>query len=307
MTFLSVKVFDKTNTEICSTVSVSDDINISALVPYLGQLARELPHEQNSEYSQVQTQALIVNNRLVGFLNTPDDLLLVVHATINTSFQKLNHFLDHLNQAITKNRLDFSSDETGRNFQKICDELIGAIDATTILNIALLGLDKSGKTTFARYFEENQPLGFEPYQPTDLLNIVKIERLGDFPYQFCFFDLGMAFQQQWFRFSKESDGFIFFVDCSDPQRMNKSKDLLQDLRNFWDKPFVVAANKRDIAKIVNIRKYVSRKLKVPIRKVFETETSTGYGLLPLIDSLVRQEMTKQKTVVSMIRSSKKTK
>lgn len=307
MTFLSVKVFDKTNKEICSTVSVSDDNRIYDLVPYLGPLARKLPHEQNSEYPQVQSQALIANNQLVGFLKSPDDLLLVVTTTINTSFQKLNHFLVLLNQAISKYSLNFRSGETRRSFQKICDELINAIDATAILNIALLGLAKSGKTTFARYFEENHPLGFEPYQPTDLLNIVKIERLGDFPYQFRFFDLGMAFQQNWFRFSKESDGFIFFVDCSDPQRMNKSKELLQELRNFWDKPFVVAANKRDAAKIVNIRKYISRKLKVPIRKIYETETSTGYGLLPLIDGLINHEITKQKIAVSMIRSSKKTK
>ena len=128
MTFLSVKVFDKTYTEICSTVSVSDDNRICDLVPYLGPLARKLPHEQNSEYPQVQSQALIVNNRIVGFLNSPDDLLLVVTTTINTSIQKLNHFLVLLNQAISKYGLNFSSGETGRSFQKICDDLINAID-----------------------------------------------------------------------------------------------------------------------------------------------------------------------------------
>ncbi|MFX0150794.1 MAG: ADP-ribosylation factor-like protein [Candidatus Hodarchaeota archaeon] len=307
MTFLSVKVFNNENKEICSTVSVLEDDIIYDLVPYLGKLARKFPHEQTSHSPQNEAQALILNNQIIGYLNSPDDLLLVVIASINTSFQKLNRFLELLSQSITKESFNFSSKETLENFQKICDELINAVNTTAVLNIALLGLEKSGKTTFTRFFEEYQPLGFNPYEPTDLLNIIKIEKIGDFPYQFRFFDLGMAFKQNWFRFSKESDGFIFFVDCSDPQQMNKSKDLLQELRNFWDKPFVVAANKCDATKIMNIRKYISRKLKVRIRQIYETETSTGFGLIPLLNGLINHEMKNQKIALSLIRSGKKIK
>ncbi|MFX0170725.1 MAG: ADP-ribosylation factor-like protein [Candidatus Hodarchaeota archaeon] len=307
MTFLSVKVFNNDNKEICSTVSVLEDDLIYDLVPYIGELARKLVHEQISDSPLNQAQALIVNNQIIGYLNSPDDLLLVAVASINTSFQKLNHFLLLLSQRITLKSLNFDSKETLENFQKICDELINSVNTTVVLNIALLGLEKSGKTTFTRFFEEYQPLGFNPYEPTDLLNIVKIEKIGDFPYQFRFFDLGMAFKQNWFRFSKESHGFIFFVDCSDPQQMNKSKELLQELRNFWDKPFVVAANKCDATKILNIRKYISRKLKVRIRQIYETETSTGFGLLPLLNGLINHEMKEHKVALSLIRSGKTSK
>jgi signal recognition particle receptor subunit beta len=112
----------------------------------------------------------------------------------------------------------------------------------------------------------------------------------------------MRFQNQWWKFSRESDGYIFFVS-SDDTRMNEARDLLQEVRNFWDLPFVVAANKRDTAKISNIRKYVCRKLRVPRKIVYETETSTGFGLIELLEGL-EKEIQGKKVVVSNVSYSR---
>ncbi len=120
--------------------------------------------------------------------------------------------------------------------------------------------------------------------------------------QLQFYDLGWAFQPQWWRFSNESDGYIFFVDSSDSDRIKKSQELLQEIRNFWDRPFIVAANMRDTSRIVNIRKYLARKFRISSRKIYEINTWTGDGILPLLEGLVKREIEGKKIAVSMVLS-----
>jgi GTPase SAR1 family protein len=280
LTLLSVKVFDKDNVEIHSTISVETDNFIHELIPFLSELARD-------QSSQNHVQALIRNHHLIAFYNTPEDLLLVALATLNTSFQRLHSFLEHLGDSL---RLDFTLNKLKPSFQYFqdnCDSIAKKVDSTIEMKISLLGLDRSGKTTFANFFSEDKCLAvFDSYIPTNLLNIVKVPPTNNLP-SMQFYDLGMAFQNHWWKFSKESDGYIFFFS-SDDTRMNEARDLLQELRNFWDLPFVIAANKRDTSKIINLRKYVSRKLRVPIKIVYETETSTGLGLGELLQGLMRE-------------------
>ncbi len=298
MTLLSVKVFDRSNSELNSTVSVSSDRKFYDLIPLLGRLARE-------ETQQGRTQGLIINERLFAFRSAINDLMLVATATINTSFQKLELFLELLCEFLTNEIPTPESIVSTKNFQDVCNSIVETVDGSSIeLKIALLGLDRSGKTTFVNFFKENQSLaGFDSYQPTQNLNIIRTDNISDLP-QIQFFDLGYAFQQQWWRFSSESDGYIFFVDSSDSSRIKKSEELLQEIRNFWDLPFVVAANMRDTSKIVNIRKYLARKFRISSKKIFETNTWTGAGILPLLEGLVKREIQANKIMVSLVHSNK---
>ena len=295
LTLLSVKVFDKNNKEIHSTVSVSADNSIYDSIHQIGELARE-------EFRQNHVQALVRENHILAFVNTLDDLLLIAKATPNTSYRSLQSFLEHLETNFSINKAFNQFKPSDLNFQDICDSITKSIDSIVELRIALLGLDRSGKTTFANFFSEDNRLAvFESYKPTNLLNISKIHSISNLPL-LRFYDLGMRFQNQWWKFSRESDGYIFFVS-SDDTRMNEARDLLQEIRNFWDLPFVVAANKRDTAKVTNIRKYVCRKLRVPRKIIYETETSTGFGLIELLEGL-EKEIQGKKVVVSNVSYSR---
>ncbi len=292
MTLLSVKVFDINNKELYSSVSISNDLWFYNLIPHLGKLARESQREQ--------VQALIYNNYLIAFFNVlPENSLLVTIASVNTSLRKLEHFLGLLGSTIQ------NSKESLENFQDICDSIIKTVDSNQEVKISLLGLERSGKTTFVNSFAKDRPLTeFEAYHPTPLLNIVRMEHIYDLP-PITFFDLGKAFSQQWWRFSSESDGYIYFVDSSDSQRMKQAHELLQELRNFWDLPFVIAANKIDVCRIANIKKYIARKFQVSSKKVYEISTWTGTGILPILKGLINHEIIGTKIPVSLVIPTKK--
>ena len=299
MTLLSVKVFDDVNSELISTVSISSSQQFYKLVPVLGKLARE-------EQQRGSTKGIIINNQLIAFRSTIHDLMLVSVASMNTSFQRLEMFLNLLNEELSKNVLTPKSIMSPKYFQDLCNSLIKVIDdSNSELTIALLGLGRSGKSSFVNHFRENRPLaGFESYQPTQLLDIIRVDSIGNLP-QLCFYDLGYAFQQQWWRFSNESDAYIYFVDSSDSKQIRKSQELFQEVRNFWDQPFVIAANFRDVSKITNIRKYLARRFCISSRKIYEINTSTGDGISALLEGLVQNELQRNKLAVPIARPNRK--
>jgi predicted GTPase len=299
MTLLSVKVFDGKNSELISTVSISSSKYFFNLVPILGKLAREGNQRDH-------TQGIIANNQLIAFRTTIHDLMLVSVAAINTSFKRLELFLNLLSERLSEEIPTPESIVSARYFQDICNSLIKAADnSNTELKIALLGLGRSGKSSFVNYFREDRSLsGFDSYHPTQLLDIIRIEPTGNLP-QIQFYDLGYAFQQQWWRFSNESDAYIFFVDSSDPKKIRQSQELFQEVRNFWDRPFVIAANMRDISRISNIRKYLARKFGISSRKIYEINTSTGDGTSALLEGLVKNELQGGRLAVSIIHPNRK--
>ena len=298
MPLLSVKVFDEKNSEVMSADSVSNSPQFFDLVPVLGKLARE-------DNQKDCTQGIIINNQLIAFRATIQDLILVTVASVNTSFQRLELFLNLLDDHLSKNPPTPES-ISSRDFHDLCNSLIKAIDnSNTELKVSLLGLERSGKSTFVNYFREDRPLaGFESYNPTQLLDIIRIDARGNLP-QIQFYDLGYAFQQHWWRFSNESDAFIFFVDSSNSKQIRKSQELFQEVRNFWDLPFVIAANMRDISRIANIRKYLARRFCISSRKIYETNTSTGDGILALLEGLVKNELQGSKLAVPAVHSNTK--
>jgi len=299
MTLLSVKVFDENNSELVSTVSISSSQQFHELVPVLGKLARE-------EKQKGCTQGIIIDDQLIAFRTTIHDLMLISVASINTSFQRLDLFLNLLNEDLSKDIPTPKSTISSKYFQDLCNSLIKAVDnSKTELKIALLGLGRSGKSSFVNYFRENRSLaGFESYQPTQLLDIIRVDSIGNLP-PLHFYDLGYAFQQQWWRFSNESDAYIYFVDTSDPKRIRKSQELFQEVRNYWDRPFVIAANMRDISRITNIRKYLARRFCISSRIIYEINTSTGDGIATLLEGLVRIELQRSKLAVSIVRQNRK--
>ncbi|MFW9905633.1 MAG: ADP-ribosylation factor-like protein [Candidatus Thorarchaeota archaeon] len=299
MTLFSVKIFDAQNSELVSTVSISNNEHFFNLVPVLGKLARD-------ENQRGCTQGIIINNQLIAFRTTIHNLILVSIASINTSFHRLELFLSLLNEHLSEEIPSPESTISSRNFQDLCNSLIKTVDnSNTELKIALLGLDRSGKSTFVNHFREDRPLsGFESYNPTQLLDIIRIDSIGNLP-KIQFYDLGYTFQQQWWRFSTKSDAYIFFVDSSDSKCIRKSQELFQEVRNYWDRPFVIAANMRDISRITNIRKYLARRFRISSRKIYETNTSTGDGVSALLEGLVRNELQGSKLAVSIIHPHKK--
>lgn len=305
MTLLAVKVFDEFNKEVVSTISIgTDNCNLSEILSTIRQLAID----QNKKNSP---QGWVCGNYSFAFdyINSKK-LFLVAIASLNTSFIKLKKFLELLKDSMKENLIDTTGMISSKQFQDTCDLLVKSVDSTPSLSISLLGLAKSGKTTFIQqHITEQQLAGFNSYEPTRLVNIVNLEGNSDLP-QVRFYDLGMAFQQHWWKFSTESDGYIFFVDMSDSNSINASKELLEEIRNFWDLPFVIAANKMDNSIIKNTRRYLSRKLFVPIKLIYEVETSTGVGLKALLQGLVVNEIQEKKqysTVLQRPTTKKKNK
>ncbi|UCG01812.1 MAG: hypothetical protein JSW11_19675 [Candidatus Heimdallarchaeota archaeon] len=301
MTLLSVKVFDKDNSELISTVSIANSQQFYDLIPILGKLARE-------ETQREHTQGIIIRNQLITFRATIQDLLLVSVASVNTSFQRLELFLNLLEEYLSRDIPTSKLLASTKYFQDLCNSIVKEVDnSNTELKIALLGLDRSGKSTFVNYLKEDRPLaGFESYEPTQLLDIIRIDSIGNLP-QIQFFDLGYAFQQQWWRFRNDSDGYIFFVDSSDAQRIRKAQELFQEVHNFWDRPFVIAANMRDVSRITNIRKYLARRFRVSSRKIYETNTWTGDGISALLEGLVENELKGNNLAVSVVHRNVKEK
>ncbi len=285
MTLFAVKVFDDYNNEVVSTISVNaDNCNLSEVLPTI----RKLVVDQNGKNSP---QGWICGKYSFVFdYITSKRLFIVAIASLNTSFVKLEKFLELLKVAMNETLIDTDGTVSSKVFQDTCDSLVRSVDSTPNLSISLLGLAKSGKTTFVQqYITEQKLAGFNTYEPTRLVNIVNLEGSSDLA-QIRFYDLGMAFQQHWWKFSSESDGYIFFIDMSDSNSINGSKELLEEIRNFWDLPFVIAANKMDNSVIKNARRYLSRKLFVPIRLIYEVETSTGVGLKALLHGLITNEI-----------------
>ena len=283
MTLLSVKVFDDANEEIVSTISVTpDNCQTSASLPAIRRLII-----QNNNTQPVQ--GWVCGDKLLAFsyLNSQKVLLLAI-ASINTSFSKLQSFLELLGKSYKSRLFEKHQPSFQKDFQDVCDSIVTMVDSSTTLSISLLGLARSGKTTFIQqHIIEQQLAGFNSYEPTRLVNIVSYERSTPSPH-IRFYDLGMAFQQHWWKFSTESDGYIFFVDISDNRSIYASKELLEEIRNFWDLPYVIAANKIDIGSIKNVRRYLSRKLLVPIRLIYETESATGVGFDPLLEGMLSE-------------------
>ena len=294
---ISVKIYSSQKEEVFSTVTLPNGVNSN-----LSNILRQVPLPLIFDSNFHDIQGLVLNQYIIVRTKTSTQHTIVAIATLNTSFFEIETFLSLL-------KCEFSSSnpeslyEDNEAFQIICEQIIQRIELQNEIKIALLGLDKAGKTTFLSILKDEQSLtGFKEYLPTKSLNIHTIN-LKNIPSPIKLFDLGMAFQSHWWMFAGECEGFIFFIDAADINRRNEAMDLFHEIRNFWDCPYVIAANKIDICKIHNIRKYFARKLKVSIRKVYETNTSTGEGVVPLLEGLINNEIKNKSIAISLVTPS----
>lgn len=280
MTLLAVKGFDDENNEIISTISMTvEDLQFKSVLPSI----RKIYSENN--YHNLPQGWIYEDKYILFSYSQASHVLFVAVASNKTSFAKLKYFLELLENSWRNRTVETRKNMSSKEFQDLCDSLINYVVSQPYLNIALLGLGRSGKTTFLQHYGPEQQLtGFNSYKPTRLVNIVVVDNL----YQnitIRFYDLGIAFQEHWWKFSLDSDGYIFFVDMSDSNSIRGSKELLEEVRNFWDLPFVIAANKIDISTIKNTQRYLSRKLLVPRNIIYEVETQTGLGMTTLLEGL----------------------
>jgi len=299
MTIVSVKLYNSQKEEVLSTVTLPNG-HTSNLSNILKQAPMSLILDSNIH----DIQGLLLNHYLFVHTKTFSNFTIVIIATLNTSFFEIETFLTLLKQELSSFNPK-SLFEDNEAFELACEQIIQYIESQNEISIALLGLDKSGKTTFLNNLKDEQSLtGFKEYLPTKSLNI-EIIYLKNYPYRVKLFDLGMAFQSHWWMFAGECEGFIFFIDAADTSRRNEAMELFHEIRNFWDCPYVIAANKVDMCKILNIRKYFARKLKVSIRKVYETNTSTGEGVLSLLKGLINNEIKNQSISISLVTPNQK--
>eukprot|EP00455_Lapot_gusevi_P017189 TRINITY_DN19103_c0_g1_i1.p1 TRINITY_DN19103_c0_g1~~TRINITY_DN19103_c0_g1_i1.p1 ORF type:complete len:178 (+),score=43.56 TRINITY_DN19103_c0_g1_i1:56-589(+) len=117
------------------------------------------------------------------------------------------------------------------------------------LEVVLVGLENSGKTTFCNFLQLGPNDLHEP--PTVGLNVKMLKRGG---VSFKVWDIGgqQQFREEWSRYCKGCDVIVFVVDISDVERLPMARKelhrLLED-RELQNMPLLVLANKIDIGQI----------------------------------------------------------
>jgi small GTP-binding protein len=116
--------------------------------------------------------------------------------------------------------------------------------------ISIFGLDGAGKTCVLRALSNE----FD-FECVPTIGLGQKTLLYD-DLQVTFYDLGgnSKFRSVWQRFYAELWGFVWVIDSSDENRFAESIQVLESVRShkmMADKPFVVLANKQDLAGAVN--------------------------------------------------------
>ncbi|MFW9779263.1 MAG: ADP-ribosylation factor-like protein [Candidatus Heimdallarchaeota archaeon] len=286
MTLLAVRLLDSDNSVVLSTMGFTLESSISEILPFI----RSLQAKKSSN------QIIINQDKLIAFQSVGSKLL-VATATSTMAINKIRKFLAVLSRTVS----NISSYEEYRrigDFEFLCRTVLAVVDAIPRVTIALTGLAQSGKTTFTRFFTNGQPLReFATYRPTRLLEMVEVAEIKEIPFGLRFIDLSSSFQPFWYLFNQISDAFIFFVDCSKRDQMQKAQECFLDLRTFWDKPYCIAANKKDLSTVKDLKRFIARRFQVPTNRVFATETLTGEGIMPLLESLLNSGINTENELV----------
>lgn len=116
----------------------------------------------------------------------------------------------------------------------------------TKLELAIAGLDGSGKTTFAGVLREEEAA--QSTTPTIGLVVTRARQRG---IDVVLWDLGghQRFREDWGRHVRGCGALVFVVDCSDPSRFREARQTLQRLVEdpvVGRLPLLVLANKVDL-------------------------------------------------------------
>eukprot|EP00792_Barthelona_sp_PAP020_P008316 TRINITY_DN3210_c0_g2_i1.p1 TRINITY_DN3210_c0_g2~~TRINITY_DN3210_c0_g2_i1.p1 ORF type:complete len:190 (+),score=38.67 TRINITY_DN3210_c0_g2_i1:27-572(+) len=125
------------------------------------------------------------------------------------------------------------------------------------LEISLVGLPRSGKSTFVQVvsggtFTDDQ-------MPTVGFEVSRYNRGG---VSFKFWDIGgqYRFRKSWERFCKGTDIIIFMIDSADPYNFPNAKEEINNLlskESLAGISLLILANKNDLKEHVPLKKIVS--------------------------------------------------
>jgi ADP-ribosylation factor-like protein 8 len=117
------------------------------------------------------------------------------------------------------------------------------------LEVVLVGLENSGKTTFCNYISHGKPLEHqEPVAPTVGLN-VKIMKKGGVTVKV--WDIGgqVKFRSEWSRYARGCNVLVFLIDTQRPSDLPIAKKELHQLledKELSSLPLLILANKIDL-------------------------------------------------------------
>ncbi|XP_010864811.2 ADP-ribosylation factor-like protein 4D [Esox lucius] len=171
------------------------------------------------------------------------------------------------------------------------------------LHVVLIGLDAAGKTSLLYRLKLNE---FVETIPTKGFNTEKIKVAvgGSRAMAFQVWDVGgqEKLRPLWKSFTRRTDGLVFVVDSSEPERMEEAKVELHRITRTPENqgvPVLVLANKQDLASALSLSEVEK------VLAVHELSTSTqhhiqscsaldGEGLQPGLEKLYHMILKRKK-------------
>ena len=113
------------------------------------------------------------------------------------------------------------------------------------LEVVLVGLENSGKTTLLSVLANGVPV---QTAPTIGLNVKLVKKAG---VQMKCWDLGgqAQYRQEWMRYTLGSDCIVFVIDAANPSRFGEARSELHRLlenKELATTPLMIVANKIDL-------------------------------------------------------------
>ena len=98
------------------------------------------------------------------------------------------------------------------------------------------------------------------------------------------------FEFMWEILAKEMDGFVILVDSTQPERLDEAQRLLELFRHLAPVPFIVAANKQDMAGAMRpnqIHRALNLSSGTPVLPSVSIEHDSVYSILVQLEHAIR--------------------
>ena len=180
----------------------------------------------------------------------------------------------------------------------------GQVESSATPVIAVLGIDGAGKSTLAHALAGDS--GYRAI-PTVGLEQREIEYDGT---TIKLYDLGGGpdFRKVWSRFYAELWGFVYVVDANDKYRMDEAGEVLSEIANhrmMAGKPFVILANKQDLASAVgagSVRDKVGCGFEAPVFATIAKRAKLHTGIRNAMTALMNEIKDNAETIAIKVRA-----